>query len=69
MQHCSGNFETADCAEDMNTARVYFINYAISNFNNWMTALSEAVDRTHGYADGMAATMVDTFTSTPDDLV
>ena len=69
MQHCDGNFETDECMENQGTARVYFINYAISNFNNWMTSLSEAVDRTAGIADGMAASLVDTFSSTPDDLV
>lgn len=69
MQTCDASFDVNDCEESEVTARTYFILEAITNFNNYLTALADAVDQTHGIVDGKAGKLVETFSSSPDDLV
>jgi hypothetical protein len=69
MEYCEASFDVNDCAESQSTAMTYFILEAISNFDNFLTQLANSVDQTHGYVDGKAAEIVETFSSAPDDLV
>lgn len=69
MQHCDATFDMEDCVSDERAAATYFWLTSIMNFNNFMTALADAVDQTHGIVDGYAGKIVEDFSTEPDDLV
>ncbi|PGH18573.1 hypothetical protein AJ79_00352 [Helicocarpus griseus UAMH5409] len=68
MSHCNGNFDKDECMKNSLNPRVYFVLWAIRNFNNWMVSLTSAVDNTAGIADGMAGKLVEKIVTNEESM-
>ncbi|KAJ5833978.1 hypothetical protein N7447_000004 [Penicillium robsamsonii] len=70
MSHCDVNFDKDQCVSEEHPLRprLYFLMWSIANLNNWMVSLLTAVDHTAGVADGLAATLVDTFSTNVENV-
>ncbi|KAJ5519801.1 hypothetical protein N7463_000254 [Penicillium fimorum] len=70
MSHCEANLDEDQCADPHHPIRpaLYFLIWSIVNLNNWMVSLLTAVDHTAGVAQGLAATLVDTFATNMENI-
>lgn len=63
MESCHIDLDKDKCKKNVSRPYVYFVLYAIQNFNNWMKSLSDAVDSSAIKAGFKAADMVKKFTA------